>query len=52
MMNSRRWLTYLQLEQEQDEPQLQLAVPEHPHSPFMMIVLLSWLGSGFGVVLV
>jgi len=33
-------VTYLpQLEQEQSEPQLQLEEPEHPHSPFMLMVL-------------
>jgi hypothetical protein len=31
---------------------IQLVVPEHPHSPFMMMVLLNWLGSGSGVGLV
>jgi len=32
-------LTYFpQLEQEQLEPQLQLEAPEHPHSPFMVMV--------------
>jgi len=37
-------VTYFpQLEQEQSEPQLQLELPEHPHSPFMMMVLVgSW----------
>jgi len=27
-----------QLEQEQSEPQLQLEEPEHPHSPFILMV--------------
>lgn len=42
-----------QLAHEQSEPQLQLEVPEHPHSPFMMIDfwgLVLVFGGGSGIL--
>jgi len=42
----RRSMIYFpQLEQEQSEPQLQLEVPEHPHSPFILMVVV-WVFVG------